>query len=37
MIETHEGSTFTGRALVRFSDGTRHLFRGAGPLVGYVE
>ncbi len=37
VIETHEGSTLTGRALVRFSDGTRHLFRGAGPLVGYVE
>jgi hypothetical protein len=37
VVETHEGSTLTGRALVRFSDGTRHLFRGAGPLVGYVE
>jgi hypothetical protein len=37
VIETKDGSTLTGHALVRFSDGTRHLFRGAGPLVGYVE
>jgi hypothetical protein len=37
VMETQEGSTLTGRAMVRFSDGTRHLFRGSGTLIGYVD
>lgn len=28
------GSVLTGQAIVRFSDGTRHLFRGDGELHG---
>jgi hypothetical protein len=37
VFETHEGSTLSGRALLRFSDGRRHLFRGGSTLVGYVD
>lgn len=37
VMETQEGSTLTGRAMVRYSDGTRHLFRGDGKLIGYVD
>jgi hypothetical protein len=37
VFETHEGSTLSGRGLVRFSDGHRHLFRGVSTLVGYVD
>lgn len=36
-IEAMDGSVLTGRALLRFSDGTRHLFRGDGRLSGYVD
>jgi len=35
-LEGLDGSTFTGRALLRFSDGTRLLFRGDGHLAGFV-
>jgi hypothetical protein len=34
-IEAMDGSVLSGRALLRFSDGTRHLFRGDGRLRGY--
>jgi hypothetical protein len=37
VFETHEGSTLSGRALLRYSDGRRHLFRGDSILVGYVD
>ena len=33
----HDGSRLSGRALLRFSDGRRHLFRGDGTLAGYVD
>jgi hypothetical protein len=36
-LEAMDGSVLTGRALLRFSDGTRHLFRGDGRLTGYVD
>ena len=36
-IEATDGSHLTGRALLRFSDGTRHLFRGDGELSGFVD
>lgn len=36
-IEAMDGSVLSGRALLRFSDGTRHLFRGDGRLTGYVD
>ncbi|HET6951163.1 MAG TPA: hypothetical protein VFI47_12355 [Acidimicrobiales bacterium] len=36
-IESADGALLTGRALLRFSDGSRHLFRGDSRLVGYVE
>lgn len=36
-IEAMDGTVLTGRALLRFSDGTRHLFRGDGRLTGYVD
>jgi hypothetical protein len=36
-IEALDGTLLTGRALLRFSDGTRHLFRGDGRLTGYVD
>jgi len=36
VFETLEGERLTGRALLRFSDGRRHLFRGDGHLVGYT-
>lgn len=32
-----DGSTLRGAAIVRFSDGHRHLFRGDGPLDGFVD
>jgi hypothetical protein len=31
-----DGSVLSGEAVVRFSDGTRHLFRGNGELIGYT-
>jgi hypothetical protein len=34
-LEGLDGSTFTGRALLRFTDGTRLLFRGDGQLAGF--
>jgi hypothetical protein len=37
VFETLEGERLTGRALLRFSDGRRHLFRGDGHLVGYTD
>jgi hypothetical protein len=36
-IEALDGSSLAGRALLRFSDGTRHLFRGDGRLTGFVD
>ncbi|HEX6570358.1 MAG TPA: hypothetical protein VF015_14405 [Acidimicrobiales bacterium] len=36
-LETLDGSRLSGRALLRFSDGTRHLFRGDGRLTGFVD
>ena len=36
-LEALDGSALTGRALLRFSDGTRHLFRGDGHLAGFVD
>jgi len=36
-IEARDGTLLTGRALLRYSDGTRHLFRGDGRLTGFVE
>ena len=36
-IDAADGSQLQGRALLRFSDGTRHLFRGDGHLTGYVD
>ena len=36
-LEALDGATLTGRALLRFSDGTRHLFRGDGALTGLVD
>jgi hypothetical protein len=35
-LEVMDGSVLSGRALLRFSDGTRHLFRGDGRLTGFV-
>lgn len=32
-----DGSTLRGPAILRFSDGRRHLFRGDGPLDGFVD
>jgi len=34
-LEGLDGSTFTGPALLRFTDGTRLLFRGDGQLAGF--
>jgi len=34
-LEGLDGTTLTGRALLRFSDGTRLLFRGDGHLAGF--
>ena len=36
-LEAMDGSSLSGRAMLRFSDGTRHLFRGDGRLTGYVD
>jgi hypothetical protein len=36
-LEAVDGSVLTGRAVVRFSDGVRHLFRGDGALEGYDQ
>ena len=36
-LDALDGSRYSGRALLRFSDGRRHLFRGDGDLVGYGE
>lgn len=36
-LESLDGTMLTGRALLRFSDGTRHLFRGDGELRGFAE
>ena len=35
-LDALDGSRLSGRALLRFSDGTRHLFRGDGRLTGFV-
>lgn len=35
-LEGLDGTTLTGRALLRFCDGTRVLFRGDGHLAGFV-
>jgi hypothetical protein len=34
-LDALDGSRMSGRALLRFSDGRRHLFRGDGDLTGY--
>jgi hypothetical protein len=34
-LEPYDGSPLSGRALLRYSDGRQHLFRGDGDLVGY--
>jgi hypothetical protein len=34
-LDAMDGSTLAGRALLRFSDGERHLFRGDGQLSGF--
>jgi hypothetical protein len=34
-VELPDDTTLAGRALLRFSDGTRHLFRGDGDLAGF--
>jgi hypothetical protein len=36
-LEAMDGSSLSGRALLRFSDGTRHLFRGDGNLAGFID
>jgi hypothetical protein len=36
-LEVMDGSVLSGRALLRFSDGTRHLFRGDGRLTGFAD
>jgi hypothetical protein len=36
-LDALDGSRLSGRALLRFSDGRRHLFRGDGDLVGYAS
>jgi hypothetical protein len=35
-LEVVDGTTLSGRALLRFSDGSRLLFRGDGHLTGFV-
>ncbi|HEX6419407.1 MAG TPA: hypothetical protein VFZ77_12980 [Acidimicrobiales bacterium] len=35
-IEARDGTVLSGRALLRYSDGTRHLFRGDGALTGFA-
>lgn len=35
-LDAVDGSVLRGRALLRFSDGIRHLFRGDGHLAGFV-
>jgi hypothetical protein len=34
-VDVPDGSTLEGTAMLRFSDGHRHLFRGDGTLVGF--
>ena len=34
-LDALDGSRLSGRALLRYSDGTRHLFRGDGDLAGW--
>jgi hypothetical protein len=36
-LEAIDGSVLSGRALLRFSDGRHHLFRGDGRLTGFDE
>lgn len=36
-LESLDGTTFSGRALLRSSDGNRLLFRGDGHLAGYDD
>lgn len=36
-FEVADGSCLRGPAIVRFSDGRRHLFRGDGDLDGFVR
>jgi hypothetical protein len=36
VVEALDGSTLSGRALLRYSDGRRHLFRGDGTLSGFA-
>jgi hypothetical protein len=35
-LDTHDAHRVEGRALLRFSDGNRHLFRGDGDPIGLV-
>jgi hypothetical protein len=35
VVEALDGTTLSGRALLRFSDGRHHLFRGDGTLTGF--
>lgn len=34
-VHVPDGTTLRGSAIVRFSDGRRHLFRGDSPLAGF--
>ena len=36
VVEALDGTTLSGRALLRYSDGHRHLFRGDGHLSGFA-
>ena len=36
VVEALDGTTLSGRALLRFSDGRHHLFRGDGTLTGFA-
>jgi hypothetical protein len=36
-LESLDGTTLSGRALLRFNDGKRLLFRGDGHLAGYDD
>lgn len=36
-LDAADGSVMCGAAVLRYSDGRRHLFRGDGDLVGFVD
>lgn len=36
-VDTADGHVLAGRALLRFSDGSQHLFRGDGDLTGAAQ